>query len=150
MMKNNEVHSITKDLFYLLDSFKETALTKQRALIENNMQSLDKCISEEERLLFEVQSLFKRRTNMMDKLQKQKKLNDATPNLTPHEKDHSHVEDLFRILKNEREMIAQKVKAINLINEQNKYLTEQARGFIRSLVGELAEKHNKKILDVKA
>ena len=144
-MKNTDMQTVAEDLLSLLDSFKETALVKQRALIEHNMESLEKCISKEEGLLFQVQSLFKRRNSAVNKYSK----NQSNFNNVLNDDADTSQKELFQMLKKERELITSKVKAINLINEQNKYLTEQARGFVRSLVGEIVNKQNNKIVDMK-
>lgn len=144
-MKNTDMQTVAEDLLSLLDSFKETALVKQRALIEHNMENLEICISKEENLLFQVQSLFKRRNSIAGKFSKVKR---DFNNVLNEDAENSQKE-LFMMLKKERELISSKVKAINLINEQNKYLTEQARSFVRSIVGEIVNKQNNKIVDMK-
>lgn len=150
-MSLNELKSVNEELLKCLKVLHQAILEKQKAVVSYNFEKLQKTIEKEENALFELQKLHKLRKSAFDKLKLQVRLQE----------DENSFESLLAAIKgrippeiwNEFNDMNSQIKKIigeiQLINEQNKYLTENGRNFIKYLITGLVGTEKKSIVDRK-
>ncbi|MGE5682169.1 MAG: flagellar export chaperone FlgN [Bacillota bacterium] len=133
-----------KNLASLLNS----AIQKQKAMIESNYESLESSIWAEERAIALIQSSEKSRIKILTELYSRYSVKYDSPKLAEFvEKTKAHVEkkSLGKILASEKEMKSL-IKQVTAINQQNRYLIESSRAFIKETISSLINA-NKTLLD---
>lgn len=150
-MKKKELLEIMDKLLSVLSNLREAAFKKQRALIENNYERIESSVKDEERIISELQSIHKTRVNMLDSISKEYSLNVNSNKFSDFlEAIYGRVDIKFyeELLKRNNEL-GVLLGNVNLLNLQNRYLTEQAMSFNHSLINELFTNKHRAILDRK-
>ncbi len=150
-MKKNELLEIMDELLSVLDQLREAAFKKQRALIENSFERIESAVKDEERFIAELQTIHKKRVNVLDAVSKELSLNINSNKFGDFlTAAYGKIEnDLYEELLQRNNTLGVLLGNVNLLNLQNRYLTEQARSFNRSLINELFANKHKAILDRK-
>jgi hypothetical protein len=133
-----------KNLSQLLNA----ASLKQKALVQLNYEDLEKSISTEERTLVNIQQAEKHRISILSELYLGYSIRCETPKLSEFiekTKEHIGAKTLENISSHEKEL-KKLIKQISVINQQNKYLIENSRAFIKETITSLLNK-NKSLLD---
>lgn len=150
-MNSNELLEIMDDLLSVISQLRDAAFRKQRALIENSFERIEAAVKEEEKIVTELQVMHKRRVFILNSFSKSLELNVNNNKFSDFLKaikgkvEKSFYEKLFE----KNNALGALLGSVNLLNMQNRYLTEQARSFNHSLIKELFTKKNKAILDRK-
>ncbi len=150
-MKKNELLEIMDELLSVLDQLREAAFKKQRALIENSFERIESAVKDEERFIAELQTIHKKRVNVLDAVSKELSLNINSNKFGDFlSAAYGKIENnLYEELLQRNNTLGVLLGNVNLLNLQNRYLTEQARSFNRSLINELFANKHKAILDRK-
>lgn len=133
-----------------LSELLSSASQKQQALIQSNYENLESSIMAEERSLVKIQQAEKQRLNIIKELYSQFSLNNGTPKLSEFIEKTKNILDRKsqeKITKTEQEL-KRLIKQISGINQQNRYLVENSRAFIKETIGSLINA-NKPFLDRK-
>lgn len=129
----------------------ETARQKQEALINNNIKLLESAVSAEERFIHSVQNAEKTRIAVLTELNKKYTLNLTTMKLNDflsgakNKLDEKNVAQILKLQNRIRKYIV----AIEALNQQNQYLIDTARDFIKMTIAELVGPQRKSFLDRK-
>ena len=150
-MEKNELLCVMDDLLVSLDELRDAAFKKQRALIANNYEQIEHSLAQEEKVLGTLQAIQKRRTNILETFAQKLSLN------VNHKKFGDFLKtvkgkidtELYETLVEKNNTLGMLLSNINLLNLQNRYLTEQVRSFNRSLINQLFGNKNRTILDRK-
>lgn len=124
------------------------ASLKQKALVQLNYEDLEKSILTEERTLVNIQQTEKHRISILAELYLGYSIHCETPKLSEFiekTKEHIGAKTLESISLHEKEL-KKLIKQISVINQQNKYLIENSRAFIKETITSLLNK-NKSLLD---
>ncbi len=150
-MKKNELLEIMDELLSVLDQLRNAAFKKQRALIENSFEGIEGAVKEEEKYISELQNIHKRRVTILNSISNDFALNINSNKFTDFltaikgRIDGEYFEELVQ----RNDTLGLLLSNVNMLNLQNRYLTEQARSFNRSLINELFTNKHKTILDRK-
>lgn len=147
----NDLLRIMDELVNGLSKLKNATQEKQKALIANNYEALEIAIHNEEKFLSSLQAIHKNRGFLLAEIKKELTLNIPKNKFTDFiYAIRGKVERDFLNKLIERNMEVEKaITEINAINLQNKFLTEQASEFNRSLMNELFAGRQKSLLDRK-
>lgn len=135
-METNELVTILQDQKNNLNILYSTVTQKQRALVSSDYELLEDSISKEEHALLSIQQTEKLRINALHELYKQFSINPNSTKLQEFvEKTRNRIGDETgkKILKLEKD-IKEIITLVNNINQQNKYLIDQSRTFIRETI----------------
>jgi hypothetical protein len=150
-MNKNELLEIMNELLAVLEKLREAGFRKQRALIENSFERIEGAVQDEEKYIAELQVIHKKRVEILDKASKEfalvinsKKFSDFL-NAIYGKIDNKYYDELLQ--KNSE--LGTLLGNVNLLNLQNRYLTEQAWSFNKSLINELFLNKKKTIIDRK-
>ncbi|MFA3783871.1 flagellar export chaperone FlgN [Melioribacteraceae bacterium 4301-Me] len=147
----NELKLANDELQKCLTSLLQVVTEKQKAIIGYNYEQLSKAIEKEESRLFELQKIHKMRRSILSKLKSELSL----------DVNESNFEDLLEVIQdkinketwlelyNSSDEIRKRIKEIQLVNDQNKYLADYGRSFIRELISNLVGAEKKSIIDRK-
>lgn len=150
-MDKKELLEIMNDLLSVLSQLRDAAFRKQRALIENSYERIEAAVKEEEKILAELQVMHKRRVFILNSFSKELSIKVNNNKFSDFLKAiKGKIEnDFYEKLLEKNSTLGMLLGSVNLLNLQNRYLTEQARSFNHSLINELFTKKNKVILDRK-
>jgi hypothetical protein len=150
-MNKNELLEIMNELVVVLEKLREAGFRKQRALIENSYERIEVAVKDEEKFIAELQVIHKKRVKILDEISKEfslvinsKKFSDFL-NAIYGKIDNKSYDELVQ--KNSE--LGTLLGNVNLLNLQNRYLTEQAWSFNKSLINELFLNKKKTIIDRK-
>ena len=150
-MSVNELKSINEEIFKKLTNLRQTITDKQKAIVGSNYDQLQSLTNTEEKCLFELQKLNKLRTAIIDNIKSELSM---TVEVKRSEDFFSSIKEeidpnLWNELYNRNDQIRKMINEVQLINEQNKYLIEYGRSFIKDLVSGLVGPDKKSIIDRK-
>jgi len=150
-MKQQELLESMDDLLSVLSQLRDAAFRKQRALIENSFERIESSVREEEKILSELQTMHKRRVFVLNSISKSLSLKVNNNKFSEFLKAIKGKIDkeFYDKLMEKNLALGDLLGSVNLMNLQNRYLTEQARSFNHSLINELFGKKQKAILDRK-
>jgi hypothetical protein len=150
-MNKNELLEIMNDLLAVLEKLREAGFRKQRALIENSFERIEAAVKDEEKYIAELKVIHKKRVEILENVSKEfsivtnsKKFSDFL-NVIYGRIDNKYYDELVQ--KNSE--LGSLLGNVNLLNLQNRYLTEQAWSFNKSLINELFLNKKKTIIDRK-
>jgi hypothetical protein len=150
-MNKNELIEIMDELLAVLEKLREAGFRKQRALIENNYERIENSVKDEEKYIVELQAIHKKRVEILENISKEfsivsnsKKFSDFL-NAIYGKIDNKYYDELLQ--KNKE--LGTLLGSVNMLNLQNRYLTEQAWSFNKSLINELFLNKKKTIIDRK-
>ena len=150
-MDKKEIVEVMDDLLAGLRDLQDAAFKKQRALIANKYDQLETALAREEKILGNLQLIQKRRSSLLEEFKSELALS------VNHNKFGEFLKaikgkvnsDFFELLMNKNTELGFLLSDVNLLNLQNRYLTEQVRSFNRSLINELFGNKKKTLLDKK-
>jgi len=150
-MNNNELLEIMDDLLSVVSQLRDAAFRKQRALIENSFERIEAAVKEEEKVLAELQAMHKRRVFILNSFSKKLSINANSNKFSDFlQAIRGKInKDVYDKLLEKNNTLGVLLGNVNLLNLQNRYLTEQARSFNHSLINELFANKHKVILDRK-
>jgi len=129
----------------------ETAKQKQEALVNNNINLLESAVSAEERFIRNVENAEKTRIAVLNELNKKYTLNLTSLKMNEflsgakNRLDEKNVAQIIKLQGRIKKYIA----GIETLNQQNQYLIDTARDFIKSTIAELVGPQRKSFLDRK-
>lgn len=127
----------------------ETACQKQDALVNNNIKLLESAVSAEERFIRNVEKAEKQRMAVLAELNKKYLLNATSLKLNDflsgakNKLDEKNVAQILKI----QNRIRKYILSIESLNQQNQYLIDTARDFIKMTIAELVGPQRKSFLD---
>ena len=128
-----------------------TAVTKQKALIKNDLKALETEMHSEEKLLLTISNQTVKVSTIIGKLSSEYGMADANPTLSEFIKSVSEEKDTnIKVIVMLRNTIHELVQQIDYTNKQNNILIEHARSFIRDLISSIIGISKKSLLDAKA
>ncbi len=150
-MDKKELLESMDDLLSVLNQLREAAFRKQRALIENSFERIESSVREEEKILSELQVMHKRRVFILNSISKSLSIDVNNNKFSDFLKavKGKIAKEYYEQLLEKNSALGALLGSVNLLNLQNRYLTEQARSFNHSLINELFAKKHKAILDRK-
>lgn len=133
-----------------LQLFLETLIKQRRAIIENNIQSLEETIAAEEQLLSRIHNLEQSSKEAIKILVRTYGLRVQNYSLSmllkaAAAKSEIKLDDLFEL----RENIQILVNEISRANEHNRILVNHARSFVRETINALVKDKSAPLLDRK-
>lgn len=133
-----------------LQLFLETLLKQRRAIIENNIESLEESIAAEEQLLMRIHNLEQESKETIKSLVRTHGLRVQNYSLSmllsaAAAKSEVKLDDLFNIQNN----IQRLVNEISRANEHNRVLVNHARSFVRETINALVNDNGAQLLDRK-
>jgi len=150
-MNKKELLEIMDELISALELLREAAFKKQRALIENSFERIEESVKEEEKYISDLQAIHKRRVNILNAISEDFSLKINSNKFSDFlSAVYGRIENkYYEELLNRNNALSALLGNVNLLNLQNRYLTEQARSFNKSLINELFANKNKAIFDRK-
>jgi hypothetical protein len=127
----------------------ETAQKKQEALVNNNIKLLESAVSAEERFIRNIENAEKNRVSVLAELNKKYMIDAATMKLSDFlsgAKNKLDEKSTAQILKLQNR-IKKHILNIEMLNQQNQYLLDTARDFIKMAISELVGPQRKSFLD---
>lgn len=127
----------------------ETARQKQEALVNNNIKLLESAVSAEEKFIRNVEMAEKRRVVVLTELNKKFMLNLTSMRLTDflsgarNKLDEKNAAQILKL----QNRIRKYIMNIDALNQQNQYLIDTARDFIKMTIAELVGPQRKSFLD---
>ena len=127
----------------------ETARQKQDALVNNNIKLLESAVSAEERFIRNVEKAEKQRITVLTELNRKYMMNATSLKINDflsgakNKLDEKNVAQILKIQNRIRKYIV----AIESLNQQNQYLIDTARDFIKMTIAELVGPQRKSFLD---
>lgn len=133
-----------------LHLLKETMVMQQKSIVKNKIVEIEKAVEEEERILNRIRINEKERINEIVSLAAKEGISLEVPSVNEFlkickEKDDPNYELIFKI----RNQIVLLAYEINNLNQQNSYLIEHARKFIKETITALYGSNQRNILDRK-
>lgn len=127
----------------------ETAQKKQEALVNNNIKLLESAVSAEERFIRNIENAEKNRVSVLAELNKKYMIDATTMKLSDFlsgAKNKLDEKSTAQILKLQNR-IKKHILNIDMLNQQNQYLLDTARDFIKMAISELVGPQRKSFLD---
>ncbi len=130
----------------------ETARQKQEALVSNNIKLLETAVSAEEKFIRTVEMAERRRVTVLTELNKKFTLNLTTLKISDflsgakNKLDERNVAQILKL----QNRIRKYIMNIESLNQQNQYLIDTARDFIKATIAELVGPQRKSFLDRRA
>lgn len=146
-----------KDLITLLNNQKanlrklhDAAAMKQQALVSSSSEELENSIAEEEKALLLIQQSEKARIGFLSAFYKKYGIANDTFRLSEClEKMREHIDrESAELISGYEKEIRAVINEVSRVNQQNKYLIEHSRAFIRETISTLMNSGNS-ILDRK-
>ncbi len=127
-----------------------TAVTKQKALIKNDLKALEKEMRVEEKQLISISNQTAKISALITKLSSDCGLPVESPTLSEFIKSVTKEKDTnLKVIVMLRNSIHELVQQIDYTNKQNNILIEHARSFIRELISNIIGLSKKSLLDAK-
>lgn len=127
----------------------ETAQKKQEALVNNNIKLLESAVSAEERFIRNIENAEKNRITVLTELNKKYMIDVTTVKLSDflsgarNKLDEKSAAQILKL----QNRIKKHILNIETLNQQNQYLLDTARDFIKMAISELVGPQRKSFLD---
>lgn len=149
-MEMSDLFNLLREQHQFLESFLDTIVLQQRAIIESDVKGLEETIKTEGALLINFEYYEKHMSSMIRELSEKYSLDASSGKLsdfvnTLKGKREFNPKSLVRIQSSMQKLMLQIIK----INNQNKMLVDQARNFIKETVSAFINNNQKPILDRK-
>jgi len=150
-MEMKDLFSSLKEQHEFLQTFLDTIVLQQKAIINNDIRGLEETIKTEGALLINVDIYEKKMAEIIKQLSEKYSINTSSNKLI----------DFVNALKGKREFnpnnivklhssLKKLVSQIMKINDQNRMLIDQARNFVKETVSALISENQSAIFDRKA
>lgn len=150
-METKQLTEVLDQQYLNLKKLLGVVTDKQRALVERNIGKLEECIRQEEKILLNIQSVEKRRYEIITDLMHNLGLKETDfmlNSILPKLKESVSKNDFALLSKYEME-IKETAAKITEINERNKFLIQHSRQFINETISTLLNSKKDSILDRK-
>jgi hypothetical protein len=149
-MEMKDLFSSLKDQHEFLQTFLETIILQQKAIINNDINGLEETIRTEGALLFNFELYEKQMSEIIKQLTEKYAINTSTNKLSDFinalkGKREFNPNSLVKLHNSLQKLLAQIMKT----NNQNKLLIDQARNFIKETVSALIINNQAPIFDRK-
>ena len=147
-MEPKELITILQDQKNNLNQLFSAVSQKQRSLVSSNYELLEDSIMKEERILVNIQQSEKLRVKTLESLYKEFSISANSTRLQDFlEKTRKIIgDDIAANISRLENEIKDIIMRINNVNQQNKYLIEQSRMFIKETIQSVVNM-KKKLLD---
>ena len=150
-MEMKDLFNSLKDQHEFMQTFLDTIVLQQKAIINNDIRGLEETIKTEGALLINVDIYEKQMAEIIKQLSEKYSINTSSNKLI----------DFINALKGKREFnpnsivklhssLKKLVSQIMKINDQNRMLIDQARNFVKETVSALISENQSAIFDRKA
>lgn len=149
-MKTNELINTLKEQEESLRQFLECSISKQKAIVKNDIESLHNSLNREEKILSQIDNNGKKITSVLENLSHEYGLEPGPISLSEFLNsvvDNSEINvKVINLLRNSiKDLIGRSSK----INEQNKILIDHSRNFLRETIAVLIGLSKRPLLDRK-
>ncbi|MBU1101655.1 MAG: flagellar protein FlgN [Bacteroidetes bacterium] len=150
-MKTTELLEIVKQQRSNLNDFHEVVLLKQRALVVNNLKGIEGAVVREEKLITAVDKCERKRVELLSTIAESFNLTLENNRITEFlQSANQYIEEkIVNEFNKELEAIEGLVAEIQKINQQNQFLINNAREFIKGVINAVTKSGSKAILDRK-
>ena len=149
-MKANELVTALKEQEEILKQFLECSLNKQKAIVQNDIESLHNSLNNEEKILSQIENNSKKISSVIDKLAKDYGLELEAVSLSEFLNSVQNKSDInVKVINLLRNSIKDLISKSSKINEQNKTLIDHSRNFLRETIAVLIGLSKRPLLDRK-
>jgi SMC interacting uncharacterized protein involved in chromosome segregation len=150
-MEMKDLFSSLKDQHEFLQTFLDTIILQQKAIITNDIIGLEETIKTEGALLLNVDHYEKQMADIIKQLSEKYSVDSSSNKLTDFinalkGKNEFNPNSIAKLHSSLKKLVSQIVK----INDQNRMLIEQARNFVKETVSALVINNQSPIFDRKA
>ena len=150
-MKTNELISALKEQEETLQSFLNCCITKQKVIVQNDINGLHDSLINEEKLLSKIELNGERISTAIENLAKEFGLNLKALSLSEFLNAVNDEKEInVKVINLLRNSIKDLINKSSRINEQNKILIEHSRSFLRETIALLISLNKHPLLDRKA
>jgi FlgN protein len=150
IMSINELKSVLEEQQQNLKEFVECAASKQKALVKNDLNELQKALLDEEKLLSKMETTGDKISSAIGELAEEYSLDLETNSISEFIKAVKYKSEVnVKVIKLLQNSIRDLISKAIYTNEQNKILIEHSRNFIRETILNLVALNNNQLLDRK-
>lgn len=149
-MKANELVTALKEQEEILKQFLECSLNKQKAIVQNDIESLHNSLNNEEKILSQIENNGKKISSIISKLAKDYGLELEAVSLSEFLSSVQNKSEInVKVINLLRNSIKDLISKSSKINEQNKILIDHSRNFLRETIAVLIGLSKRPLLDKK-
>ena len=149
-MKANELVTALKEQEEILKQFLECSLNKQKAIVQNDIESLHNSLNNEEKILSQIENNGKKISSVISKLAKDYGLELEAVSLSEFLSSVQNKSEInVKVINLLRNSIKDLISKSSKINEQNKILIDHSRNFLRETIAVLIGLSKRPLLDKK-
>ena len=150
-MKMENLIKIYQEQLENLEGLLETGISKQKSIVDNSRELIEKYTSQEESFMSKINRKEIERQNMLQSL-----LAENSENIDKMPSDGNELmevlkkiadEDEMKALYESREAITSAIKEIKGVNQQNRFLLEQANSVVKQTLAVMLKFQKKPIVD---
>ena len=150
-MEMKDLFNSLKEQHEFLQTFLDTIVLQQKAIINNDIRGLEETIKTESALLINIDRYEKQMSEIVGELSDKYPINASSNKLTDfvnalQGKREFNPKDIVKLHSSLKKLVSQ----IKKINDQNRMLIEQARNFVKETVSALIIENRSPIFDRKA
>ena len=150
-MKTNELISALKEQEETLKNFLSCCITKQKTIVQNDINGLHDSLVHEEKLLAKIESNGIKISTAIENLAKEFGLNLKALSLSEFLNAVNDEKEInVKVINLLRNSIKDLISKSSKVNEQNKILIEHSRSFLRETIALLIGLNKHPLLDRKA
>ena len=149
-MKTNNLINALKEQEESLKLFLECSISKQKAIVKNDIEALHNSLTREEKILSQIDNNGKRITSVLEILSLEYGLKPAPVSLSEFLNSVVNNSEInVKVINLLRNSIKDLIGRSSKINEQNKILIDHSRNFLRETIGVLIGLSKRPLLDRK-
>lgn len=149
-MKTNNLINALKEQEESLKLFLECSISKQKAIVKNDIEALHNSLTREEKILSQIDKNGKRITSVLEILSLEYGLKPAPVSLSEFLNSVVNNSEInVKVINLLRNSIKDLIGRSSKINEQNKILIDHSRNFLRETIGVLIGLSKRPLLDRK-
>ena len=149
-MKTNQLITILKEQEESLRLFLECSINKQKAIVQNDIESLHNSLNHEEKILSQIDNNGKKISSVIENLAKEYGLEMEAVSLSEFLNSVQNKSDInVKVINLLRNSIKDLISKSSKINEQNKTLIDHSRNFLRETIAVLIGLSKRPLLDKK-
>jgi 3-methyladenine DNA glycosylase Tag len=150
-MKTNQLIAALKEQEESLKQFLECSINKQKAIVQNDIESLHKSLNNEEKILSQIENNGKKISSVIGNLARDYGLELESVSLSEFLNSVTNKSEInVKVINLLRNSIKDLIGKSSRINEQNKILIDHSRNFLRETIAVLIGLSKRPLLDRKA
>jgi 3-methyladenine DNA glycosylase Tag len=150
-MKTNQLIAALKEQEESLKQFLECSINKQKAIVQNDIESLHKSLNNEEKILSQIENNGKKISSVIGNLAGDYGLELESVSLSEFLNSVTNKSEInVKVINLLRNSIKDLIGKSSRINEQNKILIDHSRNFLRETIAVLIGLSKRPLLDRKA